>query len=75
MQEDLARQCALLNAELESLFRQPVWSRPRILQVRRRLDAAQRQWAAALRPPGQGSWHPGAHAAGAARSDAGLRNG
>ena len=56
MQEELAAKCASLNAELESLFAQPVWNRARILQLRRQLDLAQRRQAALIRSQACEAW-------------------
>ena len=74
MQEDLAAKCASLNAELESLFAQPVWNRARILQLRRQLDLAQRRQAALIRSQVRETWRgaPG-QGAGDCHGSAGQR--
>lgn len=56
MLEELASRCASLHAELEALFEQPVWDRPRIAQLRRQLDAAQRRQAMLIRSQAHEQW-------------------
>lgn len=74
MQEELAQKCASLNAELESLFAQPVWNRPRILLLRRQLDLAQRRQAALIRSQKREAWCGAAgHGAGDRQGSAGRR--